>query len=179
MGTILALLITAVAASAQTNGWPEGSRLAAARLTERYGAPDQTAADRLRWLHRGPFNEIVVYRDEDFTRRSGVVEQSVSFDTPVGRWRDLTALGAGVVYDPVGRMLVASAESVEVNILGLNVAVDVIRGRRGVEDAKSFYRKTLELSASGKSSRYLRRLLFTPTHEERRRRPAWLQPLMP
>lgn len=175
METLLAVLLS----TASPAHWPAVSRLVAERMVQRYGPPDDARADLLRWRARGPFNEITVYRDEDFTRRSGVLEQKVSLAVPVDRWRDLSALDVGVVYDSVERQLAASAESEPVNLLALNVAVDVIDGRRSVDGAKEFYRKTLDLSVSGKSSRYMRRLLFAPAKEKRRRRPAWLQPLMP
>ena len=49
---------------------------------------------------------------------------------------------------------------------GIDVAVvrrlaeEIVSGKRGVEDAREFYRKTEELAQSGKSSRYLDGLLF-------------------
>ncbi len=162
------------------NGWPDVPRLAADEMLKRYGVPDEIAGSRLQWDGRGDWLYTTVYRDEDLPRRSGVVEQAVRYRVPVGNWRDLSAMSMGVSYDSVEAALVASSESEETNTLALNVAVDVIKGRRGVDEARRFYRRTLDLSLSGKSSRYTRRLLFKPTPmKKERERPPWLQPLMP
>jgi len=161
-------------------GWPEVPRLAADEMLQRYGVPDEIAGNRLQWNGRGDWLYTTVYRDEDLARRSGVVEQAVRYRVPVGNWQDLSALAIGVSYDSVQAALVASSESEEANTLALNVAVDVIKGRRGVDEARKFYRRTLDLSLSGKSSRYTRRLLFKPTPmKKERERPPWLAPLMP
>jgi len=168
---VLCLALAALAAAATVPdlaGWPQIPRAAAGKMLERYGPPDEASQSRLGWHERGKWSSIAVYRNEDFLRRSGVLEERVRFETPVGRWRDLSALQVGVTYDPLARELVASSESEEVNTLALNVAVDVIRRRRDVLSARDFYRKTLDLAMSGKSSRYTRELLFSPT----RRPPA-------
>jgi hypothetical protein len=161
-------------------GWPDVPRWAADKLLEKYGVPDEIASGRLQWNDRGDRLYTTVYRDEDLMRRSGVLEQSVRYQVPVGKWQDLSALAIGVSYDSVEAALVASSESEETNNLALNVAMDVVRGRRGVDEAREFYRRTLNLALSGKTSRYTRSLLFRPTPiNKERERPPWLQPLMP
>lgn len=161
------------------SGWPEISRLTAVKTMEKYGRPDEIEAGLLMWDGNRPWLRTTVYRDEDFTRRSGVLEQAVAFETPVGRWRDLDSLSIGVAYDPVGETLSASSESEEINTLALNVAVDVIQGRREVSEARKFYLRTLDASLSGKSSSYTRGLRFSQHRRKIRTRPTWLQPLMP
>jgi hypothetical protein len=47
-----------------------------------------------------------------------------------------------------------------VNFLALNIADEIIRGRRDVRGAIAFYRRTLDLAAAGKTSPYMTRLLF-------------------
>jgi hypothetical protein len=89
-------------------------------------------------------------------------ELSVAYDVPICKWRALNAFDRGVEYDPVSRELKAHAGSETANILALNLADEVIRGRRTPADAAEFYDKALLLALSGKSSRYTTRLLFRP-----------------
>ena len=159
------LVLSAAAASADWARWPEPARQAAREMVEEYGAPDRVFSDRLEWGPRGSWRSLTVHLAEDFPRRSGVLEQSVAFDVPPSRWGELAALGFGVSYDPAKRELTASAESQAINRLALNVAVDVVRERRTAMNARDFYRRTLDLQLSGKSSRYTRDLLFEPAPE--------------
>jgi hypothetical protein len=142
--------------------WPETAREVAGAMLARYGVPDRITPDALYWLERGPWRTTTVHRDDDFARRGGVLEQSLSYVNAQGRWWALNELGLGVVYDAKVQVLSSAAESEAANILALNLAVEVATDRRTPQDARAFYRRTLDLSLSGKSSAYTRGLLFTP-----------------
>jgi hypothetical protein len=139
---------------------PEDSRATAEEIVQEYGPPDGVQAGRLSWTSRGPWRSIVVHRGAAAPGRPGGVRQSVAYDVPVGRWRALGAFERGVEYDPVARELVARSGAETTNILALNLADEVVRGRRSAADACEFYDKTLSLSLSGKSSPYMRKLRF-------------------
>jgi len=59
-----------------------------------------------------------------------------------------------------GPDLAARSNSEELNRLCLNLADDIARGRRTPAEARRFYRRTLSLALSGKSSPYMERLVF-------------------
>lgn len=142
------------------SGWPAFSRAAARPLLEEYGAPDEVAADFLAWRGPSPFLRTIARRSSRTHRPSEVIEQWISYPVPAGRRGDLASLDNGVSCRPEGDVLVAVSESRELNRLALNVAVELVSGRRGLKEAKSFYAKTVDLYSSGKSSRYLDRLFF-------------------
>lgn len=142
--------------------WPEGSRILAETLLQEYGVPDEAGPSRLSWTNRNPWKKMEVERDAlDPARATGVL-QSVAYDVPLRRWRALGWFGRGVDYDPVTRELIARTRSEATNFLALNLADEVIRGRRTAEEARALYDETLALSLAGKSSPYMRRLLFRP-----------------
>ncbi len=165
--------------SAHISDWPEIPRLEAGKIMDKYGLPDEITANSLVWKEREDWSRVALYRNEDFAHRSGVLEQSIDYAVPMDRWRDLNALDIGVSYVPEEEILVASSESEEINTLALNIVVDVVKGRRQVEVARNFYRRTLDLALSGKSSRYTRGLLFSPERHRTTRRPPWPQQLRP
>ncbi|MFI5350123.1 MAG: hypothetical protein ACHQ2Z_11300 [Elusimicrobiota bacterium] len=142
--------------------WPEHSRVLAEEIVQEYGTPDVVEPAQLSWTGRRPWISMVVYRAASASGRPSDLQQSVSYDVPVGRWRALGAFDRGVEYDPVARELIARGGDESANILALNLADEVIRGRRTAAEAAEFYDKTLSLSLSGKNSPYMRKLRFRP-----------------
>lgn len=153
-------------ARSELAGWPRHSRSLAEALIQKYGPPDDVVASRLSWTRAAPWKEVIVYRDALACGRPNEFEQSVAYEVPVGKWRELDAFDRGVDYDPVARELVAHTDRETTNLLALNLADDVIRGRRSAAQAREFYDRTAALSAAGKSSAYTRRLLFRPRRSQ-------------
>jgi hypothetical protein len=142
--------------------WPAHSRNLAEAVMQEYGPPDGTEQSRLSWEIRRPWKMIVVYRDAPASGRPNGLQQSVAYEVSVRKWRELGAFDRGVDYDPVNHELIAHNDSEMTNVLALNLADEVIRGRRSAVEAREFYDKTLALSYAGKSSSYTRKLLFRP-----------------
>lgn len=159
--------------------WGELPRGLAAGLLEKYGEPDEMTPGWLTWRRRGIFLWMTVYSGEGFPRRWGLLEQSVAYPLSKPGQADVAALRLGVDYDPSVGTLTVSAESEEAAFLALNVAHDVLQGRRVPAEAREFYRKTMDLSLSGKSSPYTSGLLFKPPRGKTERRPSWLWFPMP
>jgi len=154
----------AVSAEDLVSRWPDRPRALAQLMIERYGKPDQTVASQISWSLRGPWSKIVVFRDPDPSGRGKHLLQSVPYAAvPVDHhWRDLSEFGRGASYDPATRELTARTDSQETNYLALNLADEIVRGRRNVRDAQDFYDAASNLSSAGKSSPYMQGLLFGP-----------------
>ncbi|MBI5240749.1 MAG: hypothetical protein HY926_09775 [Elusimicrobia bacterium] len=140
-------------AVAQTAGWSSLSRLVARQTIEKYGPPDYVLADRLQWDAHRPWKRIVV-----FNALAAPLEQAVGYE---GSTRGLTGpvlfpYGSSAYSD--GRDLAARSNSEELNRLCLNLADDIVQGRRSVAEARRLYRRTVSLALSGKASPYMDRL---------------------
>jgi hypothetical protein len=143
--------------------WPETPRVMAAALLQRYGVPDEIVSSQLSWNGRRPWAKIVVFRDPDAAGRSDHLLESLAYGrVDLDRWKELSGLGRGAAYDPVTQELSARTDSEATNFLALNLADEVIRGRRSAADARGFYDAALNLSLYGKSTPYMSRLLFQP-----------------
>ncbi len=142
--------------------WPAPSRSLAEILVLEYGAPGAALPSQLTWSGKRPWTRISVYRDASPAGRPRGLEQAVAYDVPVRKWRALAAFARGVDYDPVKRELIARTDGEPTNFLSLNLADEVIRGRRTPEEAREFYDRTVYLSFAGKSSPYMTRLRFRP-----------------
>lgn len=144
--------------------WPAYSRLAARALIEKYGDPVRFDDDRLVWSETGPWSRIVVSRDapRGLFARGGrdVVEQSIWYFVPDDKIAELQRFDDRLTWDMPTGQLSSRAESEELNFLALNLADEIVDGKRTPEDARDFYRKTIALSESGKSSPYMSGIIF-------------------
>jgi hypothetical protein len=153
------------AAQAAIGNWTPASRLAANKLISEYGPPDHIEIGRLLWDNRGPWERTAVqdalsYYDSDGGTEN--LEQSVPYAVPADKEDDLKAFSDHIRVSNGGMRLSARSTSEEENFLTINLATEILKGTRDPRAARLFYKKTLELSAAGKTSRYTRELIYTP-----------------
>lgn len=140
--------------------WPEASKTVSEAMLGKYGPPDQVDIDRLRWSDNGSWKKTTVYRLP--LERGGVLEQSLRYDVPQDKRAALSELDISMTVDQADRVLSVASGSEETNFLAMNLAVEVIREKRTPEEAREFYRRTVKLFDSGKTSSYMQGLLFRP-----------------
>ena len=145
-------------ALAQVADWDQGSNLAARLMVDEYGPPQWVAKDRLEWFAIPPWKRIVVSK-----AAAGFLEHAVSYRIPPDKLPEMLRFGRGLSVDVTNGELTARGESEETNLLCLNLANDISLGKRTAAEADRFYRDTVRMSRSGKSSPYLERVLFAVT----------------
>ena len=160
-------LLRAAAKTPETaiQDWPEHSRAAALALIEKYGAPRRFDEESLAWFDNGPWVRTVVYRTAprsfiDWLGKN-VVEQSIDYSVPERRIPDLKHFDGRLKVDPSTGALSSRAETEELNFLAVNLAGEIVAGKRTATEARGFYRKTVRLSESGKSSEYMQGIIFS------------------
>lgn len=145
------------------DSWDMLSALAARRLIEQYGAPDEVRSSRMLWIRSGPWKRTVVSDvagDYLGPKRQCVVEQTIDYPFAPDQAARVAAFNDDLVSEADTGELSARSEREELNFLKINLAVEVASRQRTVEEAQAFYRKVLELEAAGKSYRYTAGLLF-------------------
>jgi hypothetical protein len=146
--------------------WPAPSRLAVAMITAKYGHPNAISPEEVVWLDNGPWKRTRVLRlrkpGEPRQDAGGVLQQSVRYDLTQASVVPLTRFDPRLKWDPAQRELSARSGSEETNFLALNLADEIARGVRTPQQASDFYKDTVRLSESGKSSPYMESLRFTP-----------------
>ena len=172
-GAALAALLTLAPAARAAltpeqamSGWPEAAKSAARITIAKYGAPVELGPDALVWRDNGPWKRTVVYRrawphyedreDKDY------LENTISYRVPEDKLAALARFDSKVDADPRYAELSARSESEAVNFLILNLADEIVAGKRNFNDARRFCARTARLAEAGKSSPYLERLLFAP-----------------
>ncbi len=145
------------------NGWPEKAKTAARVTMERYGPPDEIGPDALVWYDNGPWKRTIVYRrawpryeDRDH------LENTIGYRVPGPRLEALERFDRRLDADARYDEMTSRSESEAVNFLVLNLAHEIAAGRRTAEEARLFAARTARLAAAGRSSPYLKKLLFAP-----------------
>lgn len=140
------------------SSWPQDSRRTAALMIERYGPPDRASPWTLAWESRKHWKRVTVHRAPS----DQSLEQAVSYAVPLGKTEELTRFGHGLAVEPGAWELSARNGSEAENILVLNLADDIARGRRTAREAEAFFDKAWKLHGSGKTPPYTAGLRFLP-----------------
>ena len=144
--------------------WPEGAQATAREIISKYGEPSRFTDGALVWFNNGPWQKTVVYRsawprflgkkDKDY------LEQTIAYQVPVEKVDDLKRFDRRLAVNESRGQLSARSESEPMNFLALNLADEIVKEKRTVEDARDFYSRTEKLSKAGKSSVYMSGFLF-------------------
>lgn len=143
--------------------WGSTSALAARRLIDQYGAPDEVRYGSLVWNGNGPWLRTVardVRPPYEEPEELGVIEQSVPYPVTPAQRQALHEFDPSLALDIGSGEIASRADREEMNFLRLNLVDDVARGRMTPEQARGFRDNALALERSGKSSPYLLSLRF-------------------
>lgn len=138
--------------------WPMVSLRTAEVVMEKYGPPDLALSDRLSWFDNGPWKTTTVYREPG--ERLDVLEQTIGYRVPGGKVSALAKLDVNLRLSRDGGELSATSEAEETNLLALNLADEVVRELKTPAEARAVYLRTVVEWNAGRSSPYMKRLLF-------------------
>lgn len=145
-------------------GWPTLAQRAALLTIERYGRPHEVGEDALSWRGSGPWLRTTVHRRartrRAFRRDADFLENTVRYDVPRRLRDELARFEPGLSWNAARGELSSRGVSEELNILALNLADEIVKGVRGVDEALAVRERILRFSASGKASPYLTGLRF-------------------
>jgi hypothetical protein len=143
--------------------WPTYSYRLARLMIDKYGQPSEATDQRVIWHDNGPWKRTVVHRDapgRTYNRSRGRLEQSVAYNVPAQKLDALARFDKSIEAAVNEGLLTASSDDESANILALNLADEVLRGRRTAREATDFRQNVSRLRDSGRSSPYFERLMF-------------------
>lgn len=149
------------------DSWPDKTKSAAKAMIEKYGPPDGVSGKMLAWNDKDQWTTVAIYRDaiahEVPTPHEDFVENKISYKVPENKVGELAHFDPDLVVDRARGTLAAHSDSEQHNVLALNLAHEIVIGKRSVASAMSFQKKTLAESEAGKSSPYVESLMFKPS----------------
>jgi hypothetical protein len=121
--------------------WPDLSRKAGEATVERYGQPTGVTPGMLVWKDAGPWKAIILSRepiDHQFPMaHQDVLEQVINYRVPPDKFDELARYDGSVIVERTKGTMSARCDKEEMNYLALNLANDIVTGKRSVEDARA------------------------------------------
>lgn len=146
--------------------WPEKSREAAQLVIDKYGEPDEATDSLLIWHKPGPWKRMIAYKqyfDHDFPApHIDAVESIINYTVPPETLSDLAKYDGSITYRRTDGELSAKCHDEAANFLALNLAYDIISGKRTFEEAKEHYKKEFLDFRRKEPTPYMEQLNFEP-----------------
>ena len=147
------------------SSWPEASRMAVDEITAKYGKPDGIMADELIWLKKGVWKKICISKMESKhsfpIEHTDMMQTSISYDVPEDKMDDLGKFDGSVTFDRTQGTMSARCDKEANNILALNLANDIVTGKKTVAQARQAYGDTIKAMMKGDHPAYMEKLSFT------------------
>jgi hypothetical protein len=147
--------------------WPADAQKAAKGILKIHGEPYYTTPTMLIWHESGPWKRIIASNTTTPHNFPGPhpdsVEQFVSYKVPVNKHDEIARFDGSVNIDRTRGEMSARCDAETHNILALNLAHDIIIGKRSVDGARAFYAQAIMIEKKQKMlHRYMLRLNFSP-----------------
>jgi hypothetical protein len=145
-------------------GWSTASREAVMFMTEKYGPPAAVSADMAVWGPTGPWKRTVVYAkavQHNFPMpHPDVMQQWVDFKAPLDKYDELAMYDGSVVLERTTGEISARCDKEPANFLAVNLAHDIVTGKRSVQDARQEYGAQIKAKMAGRAAPLTDRLMF-------------------
>lgn len=143
--------------------WPAPQRAAARALIDKYGHPEQYDSHALAWFNNGIWKRTVVYRKGPLpgpNRDKQFLQQTVGYIVPADKIAALKKFDKRLEVSQTAGEMTFTSDREATNLLALNLADEIVTGKRTVASARAFFMRTTVLAAAGKSSPYRKDLRF-------------------
>lgn len=144
--------------------WPKQAAESAKKLIAKYGQPNEATPSILVWFNNGPWKRTIITKEEvdhDFPMpHKDVMQQFIDYRVPPEKFDDLAKYDGSVIAERTKGELSARCDKEEANFLALNLANDIVHGKRTVEDARKFYADTIQAFMKGEKPPYTQGFQF-------------------
>lgn len=152
--------------SARVADWAPASREAVMFMTDKYGPPAELTPTMAVWGQTGPWKRTIISARETPHNFPGphpdVMEQVIDYRVPPEMMDEITAYDGSVIFERTKGELSARCDKEGANFLALNLADEIVRGARTVEEARAEYARQIMAMKAGQPAPLTERLMFTP-----------------
>ena len=146
-------------------GWSKASIMAADMMKKKYGEPNEKTATMMAWNNTGQWKRTVIYAKEfkhDFPMpHTDVMEQWIDYMVPPEKFTDLGMYDGSVTFSRTNGEISARCDREGANFLAINLANDIITGKKDVKTARDFYATSIKESINGGKPDYMQKLQFS------------------
>lgn len=157
-------------AQATIGEWPDPPRKVGEKLLDHYGAPNEATATKLFWYRVGPWARMELTADQvvhNFPAlHTDFLAQYVDYPVRAEHVSDLVNFDGSLIVDRTAGQIGSRCDHEAYNAIAINLAVEIMEGRRSVEDARRLVGETANAFLLGRDAPYAEGLLFTSPAEE-------------
>lgn len=150
--------------------WEDKPREVALKMIDKYGQPNEASRNHLIWYNNGPWKKTVVINEEvphNFPREhQDVLIQTVNYQVPPDKIDDLARYNGSITVKRTQGEMSSQCGNEKMNILALNLADDIVKGKRSAEDARRTYAEQAMAIMDGKKVSLADKLQFNPKTRE-------------
>ena len=126
--------------------WEDEPREAAKRLIDYYGEPAESCESRLIWHETfdGWKRSILVNQKIPHAfpaQHNDYLEQFIDYRVPVEKFSDLAAFDGSVIVERTKGEISARCGGSSMNFVAINLANDIVTGKKTVQEAREEYAK--------------------------------------
>jgi len=148
--------------------WSADAQKTAMGAVKSYGTPDEVTNSMLIWHNKGPWKRIIASKLVVMHKFPGPhpdsLEGVIDYKVPADKVDDLARFDGSVIVDRTRGELSARCDADHHNVLALNLAHDIVSGKRGVENARAFYTRAVKLEKTNKGIHAYALKFNFPTH---------------
>lgn len=145
--------------------WNNEPRESAERLIKEYGEPDEATESLLIWrdtpdgwkrteLTNDPTPHSFPAQHNDY------LEQFIDYRVPIGKFSQLAEFDGSVVVDRTRGEMSARCGGTSMNFVALNLANDIVTGKRSVDEARGEYGRLYSAYKNGEHPPYTQEFQF-------------------
>ena len=146
------------------SGWSDASKMVVMMIKKQYGEPVEKTADMMMWKNTGQWKKTVVYAKEfkhDFPMpHTDVMQQWIDYKVPQKKFSELAKYDGSVVCNRTNGEISARCDKEGANFLAINLANDIITGKKDANTARDFYAKIIKEFINGGKPAYMQKLQF-------------------
>ncbi|HEY2818243.1 MAG TPA: hypothetical protein VGK44_14050 [Casimicrobiaceae bacterium] len=151
--------------------WPRNPRESALRLIDHYGPPDETTAPMLVWRRtKDGWKRTVLSREEvphDFpSHHTDYLEQFIDYRVPVEQFSALAEFDGSVIVERTKGEISARCGGTSMNFVAINLANDIVSGKRSVKEARDEYTRLYQAYKRGEKPPYTQAFQFALPSED-------------
>jgi hypothetical protein len=147
-----------------TTSWPAKCKEVAQWMIERHGLPGEATLTHLVWHKNGPWKWSIVYSDEvphNFpVKHTDMLDQGINYRVPIDKIDGLAEFDGALTVKITKGEMAAMCDNEAYNFLAINLAHEIVTGKRTVAEARDFQTKVTKASLKGETHDYLQKFIF-------------------
>ena len=148
-----------------TANWPAPSKKALGEIMAKYGPPHELTPTHAVWWNNGPwkFTKISSRPVEHYfpMRHPDLLEQGLDYRVPPEMFDDLARYDGSVIVERTKGQISARCDKEPANFLALNLAHEIVTGKRSVEDARAEYARQAQAMMNKQPAPLTEKLMFS------------------